>query len=228
VTGFDVTGVIARSGTAERVWALMNSMRLYTLTRFGLCAGLISAAACAGGRAVEHQGIPAPERSAAGEVTPAGGPSEEDAVYIKMAVAATSQLHAMANGRTIGLYQTNSKSSTIRGIVNALIEVYGFHEVHPGEDGVQCTGQKRRAPTMSDALPICTINIADMLWQVNSVQMTRDSGFVGGLLTEAVKGDSRPRTTGLCVMATRHGNDWVGVRWVMVPTPRDCAQDRKH
>lgn len=158
----------------------------------------------------------------------AAAPLEDVEAYVRMAIAAASQLKDVAKGRVVAMYQTNSQSPILRGIHSNVIETYGFREIHPGDEAYQCTPQQRKGRSMSDALPNCTINVADMLLQLNSVQMTNDSGYVGGLVTQTVRGETRPRTTAICLLAVRKGAAWVAASHSDVPTPRDCAQDRKH
>jgi hypothetical protein len=154
--------------------------------------------------------------------------SDEDASYIRMAVATAGLIKEIASGRSVAVYQTNSQSPVMRGLVNGAIETYGFRELRPGDEAYQCTPQQRRARSMMDALPNCTIDVAEILIQFNSVQMTKDSGYVGGLMTQAVRGETRPRTTAFCLMSARRGPAWMGTSHTVVPTPRDCADDRKH
>jgi len=154
--------------------------------------------------------------------------SDEDASYIRMAVVTVSQVKELAHGRSVAVYQTDSRSPVIRGLVTGAVETYGYREIHPGDEAYQCTPQQRRARSMMDALPNCTINVAEILIQFNSVQMTKDSGYVGGLMTQAVRGETRPRTTAFCLMSARRGPAWIAIGHSVVPTPRDCADDRKH
>jgi hypothetical protein len=166
------------------------------------------------------------------QAQPAGAmktaPSEEDAAYIRMAIEAARLIKDIANGRTVAMYQTNSQSAVIRGVAAGVIETYGFREIHPGDEAYQCTPQPRRPRTVIDGLANCTINVGDILVQLNSVQLSKDSGYVGGLVTQTVRGDARPRTSAVCLTAVRRGAAWVAATHTDVPTPRDCAQDRKH
>jgi hypothetical protein len=155
-------------------------------------------------------------------------PSAEDAAYIRMATVAASQISEIANGRTVALYRTNSQSPVISGMESSVLETYDFREIRPGDEAYKCTPQQRRARSMMDALPNCTINVAELLVQLNSVQLMGDSGYVGGLITQAVRGETRPRTTAICLTAVRRGAAWLAATHSEVPTPRDCAQDRKH
>jgi hypothetical protein len=168
--------------------------------------------------------VPSPPSLAAANGT--GPIDESDVAYDKMAVAAASRIKFIAPGKIVGVYQTNSKSTTLRGMVNTVIEEYGYTEVHPGETDFQCGKTSRQ--TVVSSVANCKFDVADVLVQFNSVQMTRDSGYVGGLLTDVPRGEKRTRTTAFCFVAARHGADWVGVQNTVVDAPRDCASDRKH
>jgi hypothetical protein len=152
-----------------------------------------------------------------------------DVEYDKMGIAAASRIKFIAPGKTVGMYQTNSKSPTFRGLVTTVINEYGYREVHPGEADVACAPRPPRGPrTVAASVPSCGINVADVLVQFNSVQMTSDSGYVGGLLTDVPRGGNKTRTTAFCIVTARHGTDWMGVTNSVVDAPRDCASDRKH
>jgi hypothetical protein len=152
-----------------------------------------------------------------------------DAEYDKMGIAAASRIKFIAPGKTVAMYQTNSKSLTFRGLVAAVIDVYGFREIHPGEAEVACAPRAPRGPrTVAASVPSCGLNVADVLVQFNSVQITRDSGYIGGLLTDVPRGDNKTRTTAFCIVTARHGTDWIGVQNTVVDAPRDCANDRQH
>jgi hypothetical protein len=153
---------------------------------------------------------------------------ESDAAYDKMAIAAASRIKFVASGKSVAMYQTNSKSPTFRGLVTTVIDEYGFKEVHPGEATVTCAPRTRGARTVAASVSSCGFDVADVLVQFNSVQMTRDSGYVGGLLTEVPRGETRALTTAFCIVTARHGASWVGVTNAIVDEPRDCASDRKH
>ena len=152
-----------------------------------------------------------------------------DADYDKMGIAAASRIKFIAPGKTVAMYQTNSKSLTFRELVTTVIDEYGFREVHPGEAQVACAPRAPRGPrTVAASVPSCGLNVADVLVQFNSVQITRDSGYIGGLLTDVPRGENKTRTTAFCIVTARHGTDWIGVQNTVVDAPRDCANDRRH
>jgi hypothetical protein len=152
-----------------------------------------------------------------------------DAEYDKMGIAAASRIKFIAPGKTVAMYQTNSKSLTFRGLVTAVLDKYGFREIHPGEAEVACAPRAPRGPrTNAASVPSCGLNVADVLVQFNSVQITRESGYIGGLLTEVPRGENKTRTTAFCIVTARHGTDWIGVQNTVVDAPRDCANDRQH
>jgi len=145
-----------------------------------------------------------------------------------MGIAAAGQIKLMAPGKSVGMYRTEQQPPTLRALVDKVIAVYDFKEVHVGEATVGCARRERAAARVVSAVPACGIDVADVLVQFNSVQIARDTGYVGGYVTEVLRGESRARTSAFCILTARHGADWVGVTNVTVPAPRDCANDRKH
>jgi hypothetical protein len=149
--------------------------------------------------------------------------SEADAGYDEMAIAAASEIRVELAGKSIAMYRSASKSSTLREIVTAVIDAYDFREAKIGESRVVCASRRARPVT-----PSCNIDVADVILQLNSVQIMNDSGYVGGLRTEVPPGGDKARTTAFCLLAVRQHNGWQGVRYASVSVPRDCTSDGKH
>jgi hypothetical protein len=149
--------------------------------------------------------------------------TEADGTYDEMAIAAASQIGIEMAGKSVGVYRSAAKSSTLREIVTAVIAAYDFREVTLGESRVVCASRRARPVT-----PSCNIDVADVILQMNSVQITNDSGYVGGLRTEVPPGSDKARTTAFCLLAVRRHHGWEGVRYASVNSPRDCTSDGKH
>jgi hypothetical protein len=171
--------------------------------------------------------------SASPEIAPAGvagsafASTVDNRAYDEMAIAAASQLRNIIPGKTIGVYHSTS-SPTLRELVKAVIDEYDFREVRAGESRVVCAPRNRGRGVVSPAMPACTIDVADVVLQLSSVQITNDSGYIGGLRTEVPTGAEKVRTTAFCLIAVRQRNHWEAARYAAVETPRDCASDGKH
>jgi hypothetical protein len=76
--------------------------------------------------------------------------------------------------------------------------------------------------------PTCGLDMVDVLLQVNSVQILRDSGYVGGWITQVFPGEDRAKSAAFCFIAVWRQQAWIDVRNSLVKEPRDCAADRKH
>jgi hypothetical protein len=74
----------------------------------------------------------------------------------------------------------------------------------------------------------CGLDVVEVLMQINSVQIMRDSGYVGGYLTEVVASEGRPKAVAYCFVAVYRRDQWIDVKNSLVKEPRDCAADRKH
>ena len=157
------------------------------------------------------------------------GDTRADSIYEDMGVAAASRIKEMASGRTVGMLRHVSDAFPgLHATVDAMIAAYGFREIRSGEAKITCTTRPARGRGGSAAVVDCGFDIADVLVQLNWLQIDRDSGYVGGYLTQVLKGESRSRSTAFCVVSARHGADWIGVQNTWVGEPRDCSRDRKH
>jgi hypothetical protein len=154
---------------------------------------------------------------------PSSATAEANREYDDMAVAAASLIRSVIPGKTIGIY-ISASSLTLREMAKTVIDAHDFREVRAGESRVVCASRASRGR----AMPSCTLEVADVLLQLSSLQITRDSGFVGGLRTEVPDGGEKARTTGFCLMAFRQQGRWEAARYAVVETPRDCSSDRKH
>jgi hypothetical protein len=147
-----------------------------------------------------------------------------------MGVAAAAQVITVVPDRVIGLYQASSPSSLSGRLVASVIGAYGFVAIRNRDAQMVCapvpTGRGRL--TVVESSPNCGFDVAEVLVQFNSIQIVRDTGYVGGLMAEIPRGTSRVRTTAFCILAARHESGWDGVKYGTVDVPQDCASDRKH
>jgi hypothetical protein len=191
-------------------------------------------------RHVEYRALAAAAGLAAACATskPAGAPrpatlppaNAQDSEYVTMGVAAASQVKTVVPDRVIGLYETASTASLSYRLVRSVIDAYGFVAIHTRDAQMICAPvpQKRAKLTAIESSPSCAFDLAEVLVQFNSIQIVRDTGYVGGLMAEIPRGTSRVRTTAFCILAARSGTGWDAVKYGTVEVPQDCASDRKH
>lgn len=154
----------------------------------------------------------------------------QDSEYVTMGVAAASQMQPVVPDRVIGLYETASTSSLSYRLVRSVIDAYGFVAIHTRDAQMVCAPTPKRLGkvTAIESSPSCAFDLAEVLVQFNSIQIVRDTGYVGGLMAEIPRGTSRVRTTAFCILAARSATGWDGVKYGTVEVPQDCASDRKH
>jgi hypothetical protein len=162
----------------------------------------------------------------------AGPPASNtnDSEYKSMAVAAAATISDLLPGRTIAMYQTKSKDPSMRAMVSAVIAEYGYKEINAGEAKIICAPKAKNAPKAGAAShnEDCRYDIAEVLLQFNSLEITRDSGYVGGLMTTVPKGETKGRTEAYCLVASRQRTNWLPAQHSLVRTPSDCAAGKKH
>jgi hypothetical protein len=146
-----------------------------------------------------------------------------------MGVAAAAQVKTVVPNQVIGLYQASTPSSLSGRLVASVIGAYGFVSVRSRDAQMVCTPiPKRGQLTPIESSPNCGFDVAEVLVQFNSIQIVRDTGYVGGLMAEIPRGTSRVRTTAFCILAAHHESGWDAVKYGTVDVPQDCASDRKH
>ena len=75
--------------------------------------------------------------------------------------------------KSVGMYQAISQSPVLRDMVKTVIEVYGFTEVEPGKSKVT-GGPSVRSRTKVAAVSTCRIDVADVLLQLDALQVVND------------------------------------------------------
>lgn len=154
----------------------------------------------------------------------------DDTAYKLMAVAAAATIADFLPGRTIAMYQTKSKVPAMRAMITAVIEEYDFREINAGQVKIICAPKPKNTPKAGAASHTedCRFDIAEVLLQFNALLITRDSGYVGGLMTQIPPGDSKGRTTAFCLVASRQRTAWLPGHHSLIAVPSDCAPDKKH
>ena len=145
-----------------------------------------------------------------------------------MAIAAAGQIVAVVNGKTIGMYRSERESPAMLAVIDAVIKAHDFRAVQLNESKVACAPQKPRSRGVMPTLPDCHIDVADIVLQLNWVQLVGDTGYVGGFRTEVPRNTDKPRTLAFCLLAVGQRNVWDGLKYVEVEKPRDCASGGKH
>ena len=158
-------------------------------------------------------------------------PTDEQIAYGLMAASAMKQHRFLTLGNSVGLYQSEDPRHPLYPIVKLILEDNSFREIHKGEMQLACTVPDR--PGLRSAnrnqQRVCGLDRADVLLQVMTVQVMRDSGYVGGYLTEVFKGDDRPKTLVFCFISVwRPKSGWEDVKNSLVKEPLDCSAGRKH
>jgi hypothetical protein len=157
-------------------------------------------------------------------------PTHEQIIYGRMASVAIRQSRFLTSQKIVGIYQSNDPKAPLYPIIKKIFEENAYREIHQGQAKVACTVPTRPGLRggSSSQQRTCGLDVVDVLLQVTSVQIAGDSGYVGGYMTEVMRGEDRPRSRAFCFMAFRQSNVWVDVRNSLVKEPRDCASDRKH
>jgi hypothetical protein len=170
---------------------------------------------------------PAPAPTLQGEINYT--PTDEQVAYGIMAASAMKQARFLALDRTIGLYQSDDPRHPLHPIVKLVLDGNAnFREIHKGEMQVACSVPDR--PGLRGTRPqdrVCGLDRADVLFQLAATQIMRDTGYVGGYITQVFKGEDRPRTAVFCFLAVwRKGTGWEDVRNSLVKEPLDCSARR--
>ena len=157
-------------------------------------------------------------------------PTDEQVAYGRMAASAMKQSRFMTLGNTVGLFQWDDPRHPLYPIVKLVLEDNTFREIHKGEMQVACSVPDR--PGLRGASRnqdrVCGLDRADVLLQVISVQVMRDSGYVGGYITQVYKGEDRPKTSVFCFISVWRQNHWEDVHNSLVKEPLDCSAGKKH
>jgi hypothetical protein len=191
--------------------------------------GLMTIAACSGPSSTPASS-PAPALQG-GEVANFH-PTDEQVAYGIMAASAMKQSRYLTLGNTVGLYQSDDPRHPLYPIVKLIFDGNpSFREVHRGQMQVACSVPDR--PGLRGTRPqdrVCGLDRADVLYQVTTAQIMRDSGYVGGYVTQVFKGEDRPKTAVFCFISVwrTEYRMWEDVRNSLVGEPRDCSAGRKH
>jgi hypothetical protein len=157
-------------------------------------------------------------------------PTDEQIAYGIMAASAMKQSRYLTLDKSMGLYVPDDRRHPLYPIVRLVLEENRFREIHKGDMQVACsvpTSNGLRGTGARDR--VCGLDRADVLYQVISVQIMRDSGYVGGYITQIFKGEDRPKTAVFCfISAWRKGAGWEDVHNSLVSQPLDCSAGRKH
>lgn len=158
-------------------------------------------------------------------------PTDEQIAYGLMAASAMKQARFLTLGNSVGLYQSDDPRHPLYPIVKVILEQNPLREIHKGEMQLACTVPDR--PGLRGANRnqdrVCGLDRADVLLQVMAVQIMRDSGYVGGYLTQVFKGDDRPKTLVFCFISVwRPQSGWEDVKNRLVKEPLDCSAGKKH
>ena len=159
-------------------------------------------------------------------------PTDEQIAYGIMAASAMKQARFLTLGSTVGVYQSDDPRHPLHPIVELVLEGnVPFRAIRKGEMQVACTMPTSAGLRGTGARSrVCGLDRADVLYQLISVQVMRDSGYVGGYLTQVTKGEDRPRTTVFCFISVWRPQQraWEDVRNSLVREPLDCSAGRKH
>jgi hypothetical protein len=173
---------------------------------------------------------PAPAAALQGGEIAALRPTEEQVAYGRMAAAAMRQSRFLTLEKTVALFQWDDPKHQLYPIVKIVLEENRFREVHRGEMQVACSVPDRpglRSGNRNSGR-VCGLDRADVLLQVITTQIMRDSGYVGGYITQVYSGEDRPKTAVFCFIAVWRPSGWQDVHNSLVKEPADCSAGRKH
>ena len=157
-------------------------------------------------------------------------PTEEQIAYGRMAAVAMRQSRLLTPYRTVALYQGDDPRHPLYPIIKAVLDENPFREVHRGEMQLACTVPDRPGLRSANrnAGRTCGLDRADVLLQIITTQIMRDSGYVGGYITQVFAGEERPKTAVFCFIAVwRAQRVWEDVHNSLVKAPSDCAAGKK-
>ena len=158
-------------------------------------------------------------------------PTDEQVAYGIMAASAMKQTRYLTLGNTVGLYQWDDMRHPLYPIVKLVLDGNtNFREIHKGQMNVACTVPDRPGLRGVDRgqARVCGLDRVDVLLQLMTVQIMRDSGYVGGYLTQVYKGDDRPKTTVFCFIAVWRQTQWEDVHNSLVKEPIECSFGKRH
>ena len=155
-------------------------------------------------------------------------PTEEQVAYGQMAAVAMRQSRFLTLQRTVGLYQGEDPRHPLYPIVKEILDHSPYREIHQGQTKVACTPATRPGLRGTRAqAPTCGLDIVDVLLQVNNVQIMRDSGFVGGYITQVFPGEDRPKTSAFCFIAIWRQGTWEDRHNSLVKEPALCVANKR-
>jgi hypothetical protein len=157
-------------------------------------------------------------------------PTDEQIAYGIMAASAMKQSRYLTLDKSMGLYLPDDPRHPLYPIVKFALEENKFREIHKDQMQVACTVPAPNGLRGTGARDrVCGLDRADVLYQVMSVQIMRDSGYVGGYITQVFKGEDRPKTAVFCFISVwRTGTGWEDIRNSLVGQPQDCSAGKKH
>jgi hypothetical protein len=159
-------------------------------------------------------------------------PTDEQVAYGIMAASAMKQSRFLTQDKTVGLYQSDDPRHPLHPIVQIVLEDNKFREIHKGQMQVACSVPDRPGLRTANRNQdrVCGLDRADVLLQVTAVQIMRDSGYVGGYITQVFKGEDRPKTMVFCFISVwrPQGRTWEDVHNSLVKEPLDCSAGKKH
>lgn len=159
-------------------------------------------------------------------------PTDEQVAYGIMAASAMKQSRFLTVDKTVGLYQSEDPRHPLYPIVKIILEDNKFREIHKGQMQLACNVPDRPGLRGGNRNQdrVCGLDRADVLIQVIAVQIMRDSGYVGGYMTQVFKGEDRPKTTVFCFISVwrPQARAWEDVHNSLVKEPLDCSAGKKH
>jgi hypothetical protein len=172
---------------------------------------------------------PTPATMQGGEIA-ALKPTEEQIAYGRMASVAMKQSRLLTLDKSVALFQGDDPRHPMYPIIKAVLDDNRYREVHRGEMQLACTVPDRAGLRTANrnAGRTCGLDRADILLQIITTQIMRDSGYVGGYMTQVLPGDERPKTTVFCFIAVWRQRAWEDVHNSLVGQPGDCSAGKKH
>jgi hypothetical protein len=159
-------------------------------------------------------------------------PTDEQVAYGIMAASAMKQSRFLTQDKSVGLYQSDDPRHPLHPIVQIILEDNKFREIHKGQMQLACSVPDRPGLRSNNRNQdrVCGLDRADVLLQVTAVQIMRDSGYVGGYITQVFKGEDRPKTMVFCFISVwrPQARAWDDVHNSLVKEPLDCSAGKKH
>lgn len=163
----------------------------------------------------------------ASDVGPRSQPTDEQVAFGMMAAVAIRQSRFMTSTKSVGLFQGNDTRAPMYPIINVVLDNNRYQEIHAGEVTFVCTPKPPGPRGAPPPPPTCGFDVVDVLMQITSVQIVRDTGYVGGYLTDVMPNQTRPIATPYCFLAVQRDGVWYDLKSVEVKEPRHCTADRR-